>query len=167
MPEWKLEIRKISSLEAYNKNPRLMSKEKVSQLKKSLEKFGVIEKPVVTCDGLVIGGHQRLRLLRDAGVEEVECWVSQSPMSGDEVEELNIRLNRNVGDWDWDILANQWDLPDLLEWGFTEKELLDENRSPSAPKVTLVFEDPKDLEEALAPLSELSARFNCTMKVKQ
>ena len=39
------------------------------------------------------------------------------------VEELNIRLNKNTGEWDWDILANDWEVDDLLAWGFTEEEL--------------------------------------------
>jgi hypothetical protein len=40
-----------------------------------------------------------------------------------EVDELNIRLNRNHGEFDYDILANSWDVPDLLDWGFNPEEL--------------------------------------------
>jgi DNA modification methylase len=57
------------------------------------------------------------------GVKEVECHVPDHTLSQAEIKELCIRLNRNVGEWDWDLLANEWDSEGLLEWGFTEEEL--------------------------------------------
>jgi len=44
-------------------------------------------------------------------------------LSEKEVEELNIRLNKNTGSWDFDVLANEFELPDLVEWGFEPFEL--------------------------------------------
>ncbi len=40
-----------------------------------------------------------------------------------EVEELNIRLNKNTGDWDFDVLGNEWEITDLIKWGFEPHEL--------------------------------------------
>lgn len=123
MIDWKLEKRKISDLKPNPKNPRRLSKHDAEHLEKSLERFGLIDKPIINPDGLIIGGHQRLSILGKKKGESIDCWVPDRTLSEKEVEELNIRLNRNTGEWDFDILANQWDLNDLLQYGFTEEEL--------------------------------------------
>lgn len=104
-------------------NPRKISMQSGNQLKRSLEKFGLCEPIVVNVDGQIIGGHQRFRLLQKMGQYEIDCFIPDRELSDEEVGELTIRLNKNSGDWDYDILADQWDVPSLLDWGFTEKEL--------------------------------------------
>lgn len=121
--QWHLEIRKISDLKDYHKNPRTLSKQDADHLQKSLEKFGLIDKPIINPDGVIIGGHQRKRILKKIGLKEIECWVPDKPLEVKEIEELNIRLNRNTGEWDWDILANQFEVTDLVDWGFSLDEL--------------------------------------------
>ena len=125
MIEWQLERLPLSSLTDWYKNPRQLTREQYDQLRQSLDKFGLIDKPIVNADGArtVIGGHQRLRVLRDSGVTEADCWVPLRELSEREVEELNIRLNKNTGEFDFDILANEFEVEDLLEWGFSEIEL--------------------------------------------
>lgn len=121
---WHLEVRSIESLVPHPRNPRTISKEEAKHLKKSIEKFGLIDKPIITPEGKIIGGHQRLQSLREMGHKNVECWVSNSnEWTDDEIDELTIRLNRNTGNWDFDKLVNQWDADNLIEWGFEEKEL--------------------------------------------
>lgn len=122
---WTLRTFQISELTDYAKNPRMLSKEQFAHLKKSMDKFGLIDKPIINADAAhtVIGGHQRLHVLRSEGVRAVECWYPSRELDEREVEELNIRLNKNTGSWEMDILANQWDVGNLLEWGFTKNEL--------------------------------------------
>lgn len=122
---WTLRTFQISDLTDYAKNPRMLSKEQFAHLKKSMDKFGLIDKPIINADAAhtVIGGHQRLHVLRSEGVKAVECWYPSRELDEREVEELNIRLNKNTGSWEMDILANQWDVGDLLEWGFKGYEL--------------------------------------------
>ena len=124
--KWKLETRKIKDLKKHPKNPRQLSKEQEKHLTYSLDKFGLIEKPIVTIEGLIIGGHQRINVLKKQKVKEIECWVAEQEINDKDIEELNIRLNKNTGEWDYDILANEWEVNDLLEWGFTEEELTGE-----------------------------------------
>ncbi len=124
MIQWRLEKRKIKDLKPHPKNPRQLSKEQERHLSASLERFGLADKPIINTDNTIIGGHQRLRVFKKNNAE-VECWVPERPLSESEVDEFNIRLNKNTGDWDWDILANQWEITDLLEWGFTEQDLTD------------------------------------------
>lgn len=123
---WTLQQFNIDELTDYYKNPRSLSDKEFKQLKTSLDKFGMIDKPIVNADSLhtIIGGHQRKHVLEATGVSEIECWIPDRELSDKEVEELNIRLNKNTGSWDFDVLANEFELPDLVEWGFTEHELL-------------------------------------------
>jgi len=101
-----------------------MSKHDADNLQKSIDKFGLIDKPIVTHDGLIIGGHQRVSILKKMGHKEVECYVADSELNEKDIEELNIRLNRNRGEWDFDILANQWESTELLDYGFSADELV-------------------------------------------
>jgi DNA modification methylase len=123
MIKWSLQTLKIKDLKKHPKNPRTLSRDQFDHLKKSLDKFGLIDKPIVNTDMMIIGGHQRIKILKLDGIKEIECWVSDQLLSDQDVEELNIRANKNTGEWDWDILANQWEVPELLDWGFTVDEL--------------------------------------------
>lgn len=136
---WSLEKRSIKSLKKHPNNPRKLTTNQLNQLKISLDKFGLIDKPIITKDGLVIGGHQRLEVLKKLGHKEVECWVANQEMSDEDIDELNIRLNKNTGDWDWEALANLWELPKLIEWGFEAQEILgnvdtDDNEKETKPR---------------------------------
>ena len=123
--KWNLKTFKISELTDYYKNPRQLTEKQFNQLKKSLDKFGLIDKPIINADekNTVIGGHQRKHVLEASGVKEIECWMPDRELSDKEVEELNIRLNKNTGDWDFDTLANEFELDELLEWGFDKRDL--------------------------------------------
>jgi len=122
---WTLKQFRLDELTDYYKNPRSLSEKEFKQLKTSLDKFGMIDKPIVNADSLhtIIGGHQRKHVLEAGGAKEVECWIPDRELSDKEVEELNIRLNKNTGSWDFDVLANEFELDDLLEWGFDKHEL--------------------------------------------
>jgi len=122
---WTLKQFRLDELTDYYKNPRSLSEKEFKQLKTSLDKFGMIDKPIVNADSLhtIIGGHQRKHVLEAGGAKEVECWIPDRELSDKEVEELNIRLNKNTGSWDFDVLANEFELDDLLEWGFDKGEL--------------------------------------------
>jgi DNA modification methylase len=122
---WTLQQFNIDDLTDYYKNPRSLSDKEFKQLKTSLDKFGMIDKPIVNADSAntIIGGHQRKHVLEASGVKEIECWIPDRELSDKEVEELNIRLNKNTGSWDFDMLANEFELDDLLDWGFDKKDL--------------------------------------------
>lgn len=122
---WTLHSFQLDELTDYYKNPRSLSEKEFKQLKTSLDKFGMIDKPIVNADSAhtIIGGHQRKHVLETSGVKEVECWIPDRELTEREVEELNIRLNKNTGQWDFDTLANEFELDDLLEWGFDKGEL--------------------------------------------
>lgn len=124
MIKWKLQEVLIKDLIQHEKNPRQISKDRYNKLSETIEKYGLIDKPIVNADLTIIGGHQRIKILKKNKVKAVECWVSETLLTQKQVDELCISLNLNQGSWDWDILADQWEPLDLLEWGFTENELV-------------------------------------------
>lgn len=121
--KWNLEQHKIEEIYPNVKNPRKLSKRQATELKISLKKFGLCQPIVLNASGGVIGGHQRLRALRSLGYDSVDVYVPDTPLSQEEEEELAIRLNKNNGDWDFELLANHWEPERLLEWGFSMEEL--------------------------------------------
>lgn len=123
MIKWTLQTKKIKSLIPHPKNPRYITKDAIKHLHKSLDKFGLIDKPIINLDNTIIGGHQRINALKESGVKEVECWIPDQELDDKDVQELCIRLNKNTGEWDFDILANEWEVDDLLEYGFSLPEL--------------------------------------------
>ncbi len=120
--KWKLEEIPIQELNPYYKNPRYLSDHDYDHLKDSLEKFGLIDKPIINLDKTIIGGHQRISILKNNS--SIQCWIPDRLLNDKEVEELNIRLNRNNGSWDWDLLANEFNLLDICNWGFKHDEIL-------------------------------------------
>ncbi len=123
--QWNLKEISISSLKEHPKNPRQIGKEPFKRLSNLIEKFGLIDKPIVNQDMMIIGGHQRIKCLKKNKIKEVECWIPDRLLLDEQVEELMIGVNKIHGQFDYDILANEFDPINLLKWGFSEKELLD------------------------------------------
>lgn len=136
--EWKTEKRKINDLVPYEHNPRQMTEKQNKDLTKSLEKFNLVEIPAINVDGTILAGHQRLRIMQTVGRgdEEIDVRVPNRQLTEKEVQEYNIRSNKNTGEFDFDILANAFETEDLLDWGFDPTELkietpIDEDDAPA------------------------------------
>jgi len=124
MITWKLETVPIKTLKEFEKNPRNIKKEQQQHLTVLIEKFGLIDKPIINTDYMIIGGHQRVKILKKMKVKEVECWIPSETLTQEDIEHLCIGLNLNQGQFDYDILADQWEPLDLLKYGFTEQQLI-------------------------------------------
>lgn len=121
---WKFETRKLSEIKPWDKNPRRITEKGLKDLTASITKFGLPEPIVLNTDGTIIGGHARFRVLKKQGVDVAFCAIPEKELTEKELEELNIRLNKNIaGDFDFDFLANNFEVGELIEWGFTEEEL--------------------------------------------
>jgi DNA modification methylase len=122
---WHTEMRKIKDLKEHDKNPRKITKEQMEKLKDSIKSFNYVETVVVNLDNTILAGHMRIRALKalGRGKEEIEVRVPNRQLEPKEAEEYLIRSNKNTGEWDWDRLANEWEVKDLFAWGFTEDEL--------------------------------------------
>jgi len=111
-----IETKKLSDLKAAPYNPRTSNKKQEKNLKESLSKFGLVE-PIIFNQktGYIVGGHFRVRELKKLGYKSVDCVIVD--LSEDDERELNVRLNANTGAWDFDLLANEWNVDELVEWG--------------------------------------------------
>jgi hypothetical protein len=110
---------KVSELKANKENPRTVSKEKFSKLKKSITNFPKMLKlrPIVIDDNnTVLGGNMRLKALKSLGIKETWC-IKASDLNEEEKEEFIIKDNVGFGDWDFDILANNFEITKLEEFG--------------------------------------------------
>lgn len=143
--KWQTEQRKINDLIPYEGNPRKMTEEQVTQLKKSLEKFNLAEIPAINTDNKIIAGHQRIKILQmlGKGNEKIDVRVPNRKLTDEEFREYNLRSNKNTGSWDWDMLAN-FDEELLLEAGFGDNEI---------DKMFDLKKD-EDIEEEDAPIEE-------------
>jgi ParB-like chromosome segregation protein Spo0J len=119
--DMKIESIKINKLKPATYNPRQISTKQYNDLKKSIEKFGLVDPIIINKNGnVVIGGHQRLKICKELKHTEIDCVVLD--LSKEDERELNIRLNKNTGDWDFDLLSN-FDIDELVDWGFKHIEL--------------------------------------------
>lgn len=120
------EKRKISDLVDCEYNPRTLSKKQHQDLINSFKKFGYVEICAINLDNTIIAGHQRVHVMKDIGWhdEEIEVRVPNRQLTKKEFDEYLIRSNQNGGSYDWDLLANDFEIDDLLTWGFDEEELL-------------------------------------------
>lgn len=137
----------ISKLKPSEYNPRKISKESLEQLKISIKRFQMVDPIIANAapnrKNIVIGGHMRLRGAKELGFKEIPVVYVKIPDIKQE-QELNIRLNRNTGEWDFSLLTN-FSEEFLGGIGFTSEEMdeifgIDEN-----PEVF-------DLEKELAKL---------------
>lgn len=122
--KWKTEKRKIKDLIPADYNPRQMTEKQAKDLRKSLEKFDLVEIPAIDTDGTILAGHQRLTILKELGRgnEEIDVRVPSRKLTENEAKEYNLRSNKNTGEWDMEKL---FAMPEglLKEVGWDDKEI--------------------------------------------
>src|SRR3989338_4666078 len=117
----------INLLKPAEYNPRKHNKEAADQLKESIKRFGAVDPLIVNQaperENIVIGGHFRLEVLKELGYREAPVvYINISDIERE--KELNIRLNKNTGEFDWNLLAN-FDEAFLTQVGFSSEEMDD------------------------------------------
>lgn len=127
-------------------NPRTWDTPAMEQLKESVRRFGLVD-PIIANSAperknIVIGGHFRLAAAKELGIQEVPVVFLNIPDIEKE-RELNLRLNRNTGEFDWGLLA-QFGETFLADVGFSSEELDDIFPAPENPEV---FDLQKELEK--------------------
>lgn len=119
---WLTERRKVTDLMPAQYNPRTATEKERQDLNASLDRFNLADPIIINKNNRVIGGHFRLKVLKDRGVQEVDVRVPDRELTDQEERELNLRLNKNTGSFDLELLAN---FPEemLLDVGFSANEL--------------------------------------------
>ena len=110
---------KISEIKPNPKNPRLIKDEKFKKLVKSIKEFPqMLElRPIVVDENnIILGGNMRFKALKEAGHTEVSI-VRANDLTSEQKDEFIVKDNVGFGEWDWDSLANEWEVDKLEEWG--------------------------------------------------
>ena len=113
---------KLKDIKPNPNNPRVLRDDKFQKLKQSITEFPKmlsLRPMVIDENNVVLGGNMRLRALQELGFTDVEeAWVKRSSdLTEDEKKRFIIADNVAFGEWDWDTLANDWDVADLEAWG--------------------------------------------------
>ena len=115
----KSEIVNINKVKSNPNNPRVIKDDKFKKLVQSIKDFPKmlnIRPIVVNDDFIVLGGNMRLKACKEAGLKEVPI-IMASELTEQEQKQFIIKDNVSGGEWDWNMLANEWDVEELEEWG--------------------------------------------------
>lgn len=113
---------KLSEIKANPNNPRLIKDDRFKKLVKSIQEFPKmmeLRPMVINSDNVVLGGNMRLKALKQLGYKDIpDAWVrSAEDLTDEEQRRFIIADNVGFGEHDWDILANEWDVQELSDWG--------------------------------------------------
>ena len=100
-------------------NPRFIKGNKFEKLVKSIKEFPEmldLRPIVVNQDMIVLGGNMRLKACEEAGLKEVPIIFADN-LTPEQEKEFIIKDNSSFGEWDWDLLANEWETEQLIDWG--------------------------------------------------
>jgi hypothetical protein len=164
-----MEIKKISEVKLNPNNPRLIKDDKFKKLVQSIKDFPEmlsIRPIVVNKDMIILGGNMRFRACKEAGITEIPVIVTD--LSEDKQREFLIKDNISGGEWNWDLLANEWDNEELVEWGLDvwtqpmdinemnesdiniEEEFDPIGNASGLQRVVFIFDGPEEAESWLA-----------------
>ena len=142
------QLTKLTEIKSNPNNPRLIKDDKFKKLVQSIKEFPqMLElRPIVVNDDMIVlGGNMRLKACKEAGLKEVPV-IKASDLTEEQQRAFIIKDNVGYGEWDWDLLANEWDEEQLLEWG------LDVWQQPVEPDYSIL--DGEDLSGQLNEMAE-------------
>jgi len=145
---------KISEVKVNPNNPRLIKDDKFKKLVNSIKEFPEmldIRPIVVNKEMIILGGNMRYKACVEAGIKEIPIIITD--LSEEQQKEFLIKDNVSGGEWDWDMLANEWDVQTLKDWGldvpiyFDDEDIdfdnINSNEDRNADKQSKVVTCPK------------------------
>lgn len=157
---------KISQVKPNPENPRLIKDDKFFKLVRSIQDFPQmldIRPIVVNDDMIVLGGNMRLKACKEAGLKEVPI-IMASNLTEDQQMEFIIKDNVGFGEWDWEDLANNWNVDQLSMWGLDVPIFLESDQDvtideqPKKPMIKISFDNINDVQAAENDVKELIDR---------
>ena len=108
----------ITSIRENPSNPRKLDRAKFEKLVQSIRDFPEMldKRPIIVADGVILGGNMRHKAAIQAGMNEIPI-IDASDWTEEQRQQFIIKDNVSFGEWDWDILANEWDPVELELWG--------------------------------------------------
>jgi hypothetical protein len=144
----------INEIKPNPNNPRLIKDNKFKQLVKSIQDFPqMLElRPIVIDENnMVLGGNMRLKACIEAGLTDVPVLHANN-LSEEKKKEFIVKDNVGYGEWDWDDLANNWNVEELTEWG------LDIPNWSAGHEVNTMTDNDIDIEEEFNPMGKMDGK---------
>jgi len=112
----------LSEIHINPSNPRIIKDERFKKLVKSIDEFPkmmALRPIIIDADGMILGGNMRFKALKELKYKDIpDAWVKRADeLTEEEKRRFIIEDNVPFGEWDWDVLANEWDSVELAEWG--------------------------------------------------
>lgn len=139
--------RNTGQIEGLPSNPRQISKEKmdklISNIKQYPEMLSLRGLLVYPHNGkyVIIGGNMRYAALQTLGIKDVPCIVVPNDTPVEKLKAYTILDNNEFGQWDWDMLANEWDEAELMDWGLDIEQYCDEQEDTNVKEVQVEHKD--------------------------
>lgn len=166
---------KLSKIKGNPNNPRICKDDKFKKLVKSISEFPkMLElRPIIVDENFIVqGGNMRLKALQELKYKEIpDEWVKQvSDLTEEQKKEFIIKDNVGFGEWDFDDLANNWDVEKLNEWGLDipnfeiadEKELNDlSDKIQSMYRIEVICKD--EIEQELTYNKLIEQNYECRL----
>lgn len=126
--EWHTEQRRVNDLIPLDINPRRISEAKRMKMIESLQKFNLVDIPVVDADGTVISGHQRLRALQaiGRGEETIDVRQPNRQLTEKERKEYNVLANTHFGEFDLELFEEHFGEVELDDLGIDRADVFRE-----------------------------------------
>lgn len=159
---------KISDVKTNPKNPRLIKDEKFKKLVKSIIEFPqMLElRPIVVDENnIVLGGNMRLKACKEVGLKEVFI-VRANDLTDEQKDEFIVKDNVGFGEWDWDMLANEWDENKLNDWGLDVPKTNDLNEQDLFD-IEIPFYTPSSITPNIIELAYLDRTKELVNKIEK
>ena len=164
---------KLSKLISNKDNPRIIKDDKFKKLVKSIKEFPeMLElRPIVVDENnVILGGNMRYRACKEAGLKEVPIKIAKG-LTEKQKQEFIVKDNVGFGEWEWDMLANEWDSLQLADFGLdvwqNEDDLeepdfneLTEDNNNKPPTIKITFANENDLQNAEEEISKIVSKYN-------
>lgn len=163
----KIQKVKITAIKSNPNNPRLIKDDKFHKLVKSIKEFPqMLElRPIIVNDEMVIlGGNMRHKACIQAGLKEITI-VKASELTEEQQKEFIIKDNVSFGEWDFDVLANEWDNKELIDWGINNVNFVNDfepNLIPETKYSDITEEEiNKKAKELAEKMHKVKNTINC------
>ena len=146
-----MHLEKIQNIKLNPNNPRLIKDDKFKKLCQSLKDFPEmleLRPIVVNKDMIILGGNMRYKAAKEIGLKEIPVTIAD--LTEDQQREFLIKDNTSGGEWDWEVLANEWDNEELESWGLdvpsfeVDEETEVDSENPYTAKVEAPIYEPKN-----------------------
>jgi hypothetical protein len=171
-----MQVVKITEVKVNPNNPRLIKDDKFKKLVQSVKDFPEmlnIRPIVVNQDMVILGGNMRFKACKEAGLKEIP--IIKTDLTEEQQKEFLIKDNVSGGEWDWDILANEWNAGDITKWGLdlpiyfndsddlgTDFNLPDGDKAPFQQMTfTLADEQAEQIKNAIADIKQTEEYKYC------